>query len=215
MQCICAEYETYSFQELSSQAQERVREWYLDGQDSDVFEDMVETDMAYLFPNSTIYVEYSLGACQGDGLNLYGDITVSDILKLIQENSAGNLFEDLKNNFSAKEIRTLKAYSQEGCIVKIPRNPSRYTYCYAPWTKPCEDWDEYLSCWKNINWKLINRFESVVKKVFTRLCNQWESAGYEFFYEINDEDLNEICESNDYRFLEDGSYFYVAKGKVI
>lgn len=62
MQCICAEYETYSFQELSSQAQERVREWYLDGQDSDVFEDMVETDMAYLFPNSTIYVEYSLGA---------------------------------------------------------------------------------------------------------------------------------------------------------
>ena len=34
-----------------------------------------------------------------------------------------------------------------------------------------------------------------------------EAAGYNYFYEIDDETLEAVCEENGYHFLADGSYF--------
>ena len=36
-----------------------------------------------LFPNSNLKVEYSLNYCQGDGLNIYGELNIKDILKYL------------------------------------------------------------------------------------------------------------------------------------
>lgn len=38
---------------------------------------------------------------------------------------------------------------------------------------------------------------------------KFENYGYTFFYEISEEDLNEICEANIYEFLENGKYYTV------
>ena len=35
----------------------------------------------------------------------------------------------------------------------------------------------------------------------------YEKNGYAYFYEIDDKDLEELCEANDYEFLEDGTVF--------
>lgn len=65
----------YNFNELSDKAKEKVKEWYLNGQDAEFF---YEDSMAYineLFPNSELDIQFSLGYCQGDGFNIYGEIS--------------------------------------------------------------------------------------------------------------------------------------------
>lgn len=207
MQTVNISYIVYEFQELSDEAKENVRQWYLDGQDSSEFTHLVDIDLQTLFPNSDLKVEYSLGYCQGDGLNIYGDVHSCDILNLIDGNDAGDLFKDYRNIFTAKEIKTLKFYQSIARLLTMPRNPTGYSYCYAEWASPCDTWREDLEDLRNVNWDLIDRFEEVVKNVFTLLCDQHEEAGYNYFYEVNDETLEEVCEANDYHFLEDGSYF--------
>ena len=41
-------------------------------------------------------------------------------------------------------------------------------------------------------------------RVFTVSHEKW---GYEYFYEISEEDLEEMCEANGYEFLENGKVF--------
>lgn len=207
MQTVQVSYDVYTFNELGEQAKEKVRQWYLDGQQPEPFTCMVNDDLQALFPNSALKVEYSLGYCQGDGLNIYGDVHSCDILNLINGNDAGDLFKDYRNIFTEKEIRTLKFYEGTAGLLTMPRNPLRYSYCYAPWARLCDTWREDLVDLRNVNWDLIDRFEKVVKDVFVRLCRQWEEEGYQYFYEIDDETLKEVCESNGYHFLIDGSYF--------
>lgn len=207
MQTVNISYNIYGFQELSDEAKESVRQWYLDGREPCIFTEMVNDDLRMLFPNSNLKVEYSLGYCQGDGLNIYGDVHSCDILNLINRNNAGDLFKDYRNIFTAKEIRTLKFYEGTAGLLTMPRNPTIYSYCYAEWASPCDTWRENLVDLRNANWDLIDRFEEVVKNVFTLLCDQHEEAGYDYFYEIDDETLEDVCEANNYHFLADGSYF--------
>lgn len=207
MQTVNISYNVYEFQELSAEAKENVRQWYLDGQESSVFTNLVDMDLQMLFPNSDLEVEYSLGYCQGDGLNIYGDVHSRDILNLINGNVAGDLFTDYRNIFTTKEIKTLKFYQSVAGLLKMPRNPTIYSYCYAKRASPCDTWREDLEDLCNANWDLIDRFEEVVKNVFTLLCDQNEEAGYNYFYEIDDETLEAVCEENGYHFLADGSYF--------
>ena len=39
------------------------------------------------------------------------------------------------------------------------------------------------------------------------LTKEFEERGYDFFYEISKEDLQEYCESNDYWFYENGEFY--------
>lgn len=39
------------------------------------------------------------------------------------------------------------------------------------------------------------------------LTKEFEERGYDFFYEISDEDLQECCENNDYWFYENGKFY--------
>ena len=53
------EKEIYTFNELSSEAKEIVKKWYLDGQDSSIFSDMTNEDLSYLFKNSELKIDDS------------------------------------------------------------------------------------------------------------------------------------------------------------
>lgn len=78
-------FNVYRYAELSQAAKEKVREWYLEGQSnlSYIFTEDCENRLAELFPNSDLEVQYSLGYCQGDGFNIYGEIRLDELLEKI------------------------------------------------------------------------------------------------------------------------------------
>ena len=66
-------YNVYTYNELSEDAKENVRKWYLDGMTdlSFVFAEDCEQDLYNLFGENDLEVQYSLGYCAGDGFNIY------------------------------------------------------------------------------------------------------------------------------------------------
>ena len=51
------------------------------------------------------------------------------------------------------------------------------------------------------------KMEKLVAKMFVELSKQYEEYGYKFFYEVEEEEMKEICEANGWEFLEDGSFY--------
>ena len=200
-------YEVYTFPELSDKAKEKVKQWYLNDQDPDVFSDDCDDELASLFPNSELKVEYSLSYCQGDGLNIYGELTPLDVLERIEKNSSGKLYE---GSFSKEEIEILKCYCRgyDFDVIVLPRN-IRYGYCMADRIMFADEWIGEIKFYNgrcDIE-ELIKRFEKFVKDLFKSLAGKYEERGYNYFYEIEESDLAEICETNEYEFLEDGTLF--------
>lgn len=51
------------------------------------------------------------------------------------------------------------------------------------------------------------KLEKYVITIIERLCADYEKYGYKFFYEVEDETMEELCDINEWKFLEDGTYF--------
>ena len=200
MKQIVKTYEVYTYDELNEEAKERVKEWYLESQDPDLFTDIVMEDLKILFPHSELKIQYSLNSCQGDGFNIYGSVDLKDVLNY------------RKDYFTGKEKRTLKFYfCNYDCKIDLNEN-RRYSYCICDDADVAEPIIDELEKWsvRDINKKLIYKLENAVKHIFTELCNQYEKEGYSYFYDIDDETLSEICDDNEYYFMKNGSFFYEA-----
>ena len=77
MKTIKRKYNTYDFSELNESAKERARQWYLDDDmRSSDWENEIEQDLMTMFPNSDLHIQFSLNSCQGDGVNIYGELAV-------------------------------------------------------------------------------------------------------------------------------------------
>ena len=209
MRTECVEYKVYKYNELSDRAKEKVKEWYLEGQEPCIFTDDCEEDLYNLFGENELKVQYSLGYCQGDGFNIYGEINAEDILKCLENHNGGTQLEKFENVLTDKEKRTILNYAAQCGKIKLPNN-NRYCYSLADYIDIKDDWEydlEVYSAYKNINVETLEKFEELVKGIFKTLCKSYEKQGYEFFYEISDEDLEEVCEANGYEFLENGKLF--------
>ena len=203
------EYQVYKYNELSAEAKEKVRQWYLEGQEPYVFTDDVTEDLKCLFGNNDLKVQYSLAYCQGDGFNIYGEVDTESIFKCLEEHRAGEQLAKYENTLTDKEKKTILHYAKECGAIKLPYN-NRYCYSLAEYIEIAEDWEydlENYSCYKNINKEVLKKFESLVRGIFRTLCKSYEKWGYEYFYEISEEDLEELCEANGYEFLENGKIF--------
>ena len=60
---------------------------------------------------------------------------------------------------------------------------------------------------RDIRVSVLEKAERLIKQVFSQLCMEYEKQGYAELYEISDEDMEEICGSNGYYFLENGEFF--------
>ena len=58
-------FNVYRFEELNEKAKKVVKQWYLDGQDSSDFNDILKSELDLFFPNSELNANYSLNYCQG------------------------------------------------------------------------------------------------------------------------------------------------------
>ena len=203
------EYKIYKYNELSAEAKEKVRQWYLEGQEPYIFTDDVTEDLKCLFGDNDLKVQYSLAYCQGDGFNIYGEVDTESIFKCLEEHRAGEQLAKYENMLTDKEKKTILHYAKECGAIKLPIN-NRYCYSLAEYIEIAEDWEyqlEYYSSYKNINRETLKKFEELVKGIFGTLCKSYEKWGYEYFYEISEEDLEELCEANGYEFLENGKIF--------
>lgn len=191
------EVEVYKYNELSDSAKEKVKEWYLsDDTRSFIFKDDCEFYLKEAFPNSKLSVEFSLAYCQGDGLNIFGDLCMVDIIKR------------LSNEFTKKELKFFDWYHRKfgDEYVDMQRNPTHYSYCVCGHNDFTNEYKETMEYWKyrDIPYDLLNRLENLAANYMKDLCYQFEHDGYTFLYEISDEEMQETCEANEYEFYSDG-----------
>lgn len=211
MKIIAREYKVYNYSELSEEAKEKAKQWYLDDDfKPQEFTEIYMENLRYLFPNSDLKLQYSLGYCQGDGLNIYGKLDVVDLLSFIRENKDFSCMEQFKNALTEKEVKTIEAYIEVcGRKIDLPYNNGHYEYCVSDRTEFACDWVEELEyqMYKNIQVDIIRKLENLVRDMFTTLSGQYEEYGYDFFYEVDEKTMEEVCEANEWMFLEDGTYF--------
>lgn len=207
MKTITKEFTVYSYDELDETAKEKVKRWYLDGQEAETFTEMCENDLVYLFPESTLEVQYSLSCCQGDGFNIYGKVNLQDIFNILENGSSPFNVKDFET-FTEKEKRTL-AFYYNYCDIELPENDTRYSYCVCEYINLFNDWEYELENqrFKNINKETIQKLENAIIYIFGNLCKIYEENGYNYFYEVDEKTLSEYCSENGIEFLEDGSIF--------
>ena len=123
----------YNYSELSEKAKEKVKQMVLEWkvEDSDIFTEDCKERLMSLFPNSNLKVEYSLNYCQGDGLNIYGDLNIEDILKHL--------------NFEDNKKEKIKSICINSDYIVLHRNMRGYSYS----VKFSEDEDDIIN---NLNW---------------------------------------------------------------
>lgn len=199
-------YDVYKYNELSDSAREKVKEWYLQGQEPFIFSEDCEQDLYNLFGKNDLKVQYSLSYCQGDGFNIYGKIDAESIFECLEKHNGGTQLAKFENVLTEKEKKTILHYANECGDIELPMN-SRYCYSLTDYIDIADSWEYDLYGYKNINVDALKKFEQLVRDIFGTLCRSYEKWGYEYFYEISDEDLEEMCEVNGYEFLEDGTIF--------
>lgn len=188
----------YNFNELSNNAKEKVKEWYLNGQDAEFF---YEDSMAYineLFPNSELDIQFSLGYCQGDGFNIYGKISFFDLMK------------NLKDKFTEKEKRFLEwAFNESGINSYTMRMNNHYCYCNAFLHEFTEDVFYELDYYrmKNIKKDILDKFNTEARYYIGHICKEFENDGYNYFYEVSNEELEDWADANGYEFTENGNIY--------
>ena len=72
----------YNYSELSEDAKEKVKNWYLFDLDMhyELFYEDIKMYLSEQFPDSDLQLCYSLASCQGDGLNIYGKLNLYDFI---------------------------------------------------------------------------------------------------------------------------------------
>ena len=211
MEVVIREYKVYNFSELSEDAKEKAKQWYLDDDfRPQEFENIYTEDLHYLFNNSDLKMQFSLSYCQGDGLNIYGKLDLMDVFAVIRDTDhSGEQFKQYKDLFSEHEQKTIEAYMEAcGREIELPYN-RHYCYCIDDRVDFADEWIEILEyCrYKNIQIDTIRKMEKLVGIMFENLSATYEKYGYDYFYNADDEVVNETCEANGWRFLEDGTFF--------
>lgn len=183
------ECNVYSFSELTERERDRVVNEYLEYErESEIFTEMCEDKLYRTFPHSDLKVQYSLSYCQGDGLNIYGTLNLEDALKKV------------KNKLSKEDVLTIKMLINMGTLDSEYelRENRRYCYCIA-YTINLQDaaLDELDVHEKHV----ILKFSHYVRKYISHLCSELEVTGYNYFYELTDDDRDYL---NQQYYLEGG-----------
>lgn len=199
----------YKYEELSEEAKETVKQWYLDNEfRTQDFEEIILEELHELFKNSKLKVQFSLNSCQGDGLNIYGKLDLMDVFTAIRNPKNKELFEQYNDEFSELEKKTIEAYMKVcGSEIELPYNNSGYYYCVANEIDFADEWIENLQYYdyKNIKVETIEKMENLIVEIFETLSAIYEKYGYNYLYEADEEELQEAC--NEWEFLEDGTLY--------
>lgn len=197
----------YDFNELSDTAKENARMKYRENfRESYMFTEICEEKMKEDFPNSKLEVQYSLSYCQGDGLNVYGNFAISDIIRFVKEK-----YEDYNELFNKQEKR-FADYLEKQDIEITNRCNNHYSY----YISKADDIRYYVELemegnyYRDIPYNTIECIANMFNDCFKKYCKEMEDDGYSFFYEVEDEEIIETWEANEYLgFTESGEPVYL------
>lgn len=193
----------YDFNELSESAKENARREYLDFfHEPYMFTETCNEKLNEDFPNSKLETQYSLSYCQGDGLNIYGQFAISDIINFIRTH-----YKDYDIILNHKQKRFM-SYLEKQDIQVINRANSHYCY----YTSKANDIAWFIEIemegnyYRDIPYDTINIIVNMFDICFEKYCKDFEDEGYDFFYKVDDDDeITEIWEINEYLgFTENG-----------
>lgn len=196
------EIKVYKFSELSETAKENaIKLWY----ESEEYEYLCDDILSFISDNDTYFsdikLQYSLNYCQGDGLSFSGRFNfakwINDKYNFKEPNGKYNFKELIKN-----------ALINIVCSVESTGNNGRY--CYA--SKNDIIYEESLNSGvlSDLNnlYQLIDNIISDISDYYIDLCRKAEKYGYSILeYRMNEREMNDICEANDYHFYEDGTMY--------
>lgn len=199
MKTITITKNVYNYNELSDEAKARAKSDYLneDIRTEDFYE-MEKEDLASLFPHSGLDLQFSLECCQGDGANIYGTFALIDFLPLWEA--------------SEKEKRTIAFYIDES-IDKYKFSENNI-YCYSCKFLDKKYIDDFIDEFvkelkiKNIKIYVIKRFFNDLLDYFDKLDATIARQGYDYLYNIDDDEFSTLCDLNGWEFLEDGTFYY-------
>jgi hypothetical protein len=200
MKTITKTYNVYKYEELSEKAKEKVNQWYLDDDiRAEFFKEDIELNLSEKFKNSDLKVYFSLGYCQGDGLNIEGRLHLEDFINFWSA--------------SEKQKRTMKKYIENSIYYYDFYKNTRYCYsCKFLDKKYIDDAiNEFIEelkyqCFKNIKKDIIVNFFNDMIDYFDELDSKYEKAGYKYFYEPDEEEIAEACNINEWYFDIDGNF---------
>lgn len=198
----------YEFSELSQDAKEIAKHWYLENSEREIdFRDIILTDLADYYYLESPDVQFSLAGCQGDGVNIYGSIPLESFKKAAQSEEARNFPGVFLPKYTEKEWRTLEHYADICGDIFLPYN-RHYCFPLSSQIDIFEDWTEKLqdAGFRSINKPLLRRFERDFQAWHRSLCGYYERFGHDFLYNIDDDEMSEICGSNCYYFDIDGHF---------
>lgn len=196
------------YDELNTKAQEQVREWYLaQCRTPELFSEMLDEDLEMMLGKNDLDVEYSLNYSQGDGLNVYGSIPLTQILDEAERCSwLITWFDAFRNCFTEYEKALIRRYAEDYDTVNIPRNTSNmYHYCLADHIDYVYDYMTNVG--EDVDMDLLNRVNAALISLFSEICASYKEWGYDFFYDVDDDTLSEVCEANGWEFTEDGELY--------
>ena len=175
-----------------------------DFRECDFFTEDCLYQLKEMFPDSDLKVEYSLSSCQGDGFNIYGKMDIKDAVDFVMSRTD-------KLNDNARFFNWIKGL---GYTLHLSENKARYSYCYVDYNdfafSILDDFvqDGYDSNYSN-HCGYLDKFDSILKDEIKKLCKEFEENGYNYFYEVEDEEIIETWENNEYEgFYEDGKPCY-------
>lgn len=192
-------YKIYKYNELSDDAKTKAFEWFksVRADENYIFTEDCEYDLKSLFPNSKLRVQYSLSYSQGDGLNIFGNLYLPDII------------EQVKDKLTEKELAFFKdIFKDYSAWFNMPRNNS-YCYCICDGYDYTGDIAGDMECDGDSRCfdQAFTKLNKYTQEYFTDLCKQYEEQGYDFFYPEDDTEFIEMCEANEWEFYEDGTFY--------
>lgn len=193
-------YDVYKYDELSDEAKEKVKELFLKwrGEDGSIFTEDCESAINDLFPNSDLNVQYSLSYSQGGGFNTYGKLRATDLINVDLEKYPlnGTNIKPLSDKNAIKDV-----CEKAGIFDITLDNNNHYCYSLADRIELDRTYEDELS---EDEIKLLDELEKFAQDVFGEINSKFEDNGYDYFYEMSEDEVREEADANDYEFTEDG-----------
>lgn len=193
MKTITKTINLYEYNELEEKAKEKAKEQFLEVRceiGKDMFTEIAMEIIENYFPFiDGLEIQYSLSSCQGDGVNIYGKFNLQNVEGMEWLKTEIDSFELEENR---RYCYSLKSQTENQTVDEII---SEF---------------EYNSGNEIADWQVME-IKKMVETVFEKLKKaekEIKDYGYEFFYEVSDEEMEEDADANGFLYLEDGTKYF-------
>lgn len=182
----------YLFNELSEKAKEKAKESYLqDCHEPTSFSNDLRMNLIEDCGLCYLKTYYSLNYCQGDGLCLYGKIESNEIFdnpkfrKIALNGLRGGQIKSVTENlYKIDFTHSGRYYYSNSTTIEVQENSYDIT---------------------DKQYDLLKKVEQNIKDWYFDFCDKWEKIGYDYFYNVSDDEIQEISEVNDWYYDVNGN----------